>query len=687
MGRWLLTFAMDITSDDCTATVPTAAAPTAPKQRTRVLRPTEEDNGTSLVPPRSAFRWILHNAITSDTELAILSNVCRRWRELVSEYVMELTERVDVAEEWNNRATTGNDTDSPIRYLLLPSMMRAFETKPHNKSEAQGIRSLPDKDHFCVAWFASEGIQQLPWSQLLREDDMLEKILLQVHDTAASRDLTDSVLDTNHSVSEEDQSERVLATAAMEAATTRQLQHHAAAVAAAAATRGPTTFQWQRKAKGVVLSNEWRGYREPIQVLQPFGYALAFVSNIFSTLNQRHRINGLDTDEGDDEYFHATFAVRGATVARPESYCLCMDRVTESSDDHATRMQRLKDRKDLRRSVFPRVVQRGVEMTTTTAPPVVQFLNVDKGSAVTMMTPALECGTLREPFTIFLVGIATEDGCFLSGLRRRFEVGHLYPKDQLADITDSSAVCIFTEDSSPPPADENRHRIGDMDDEDDDDDMIEESSDDDDSDDMPRCNCVFDGVTEKLSVMEDQDERHGRLVRGVLGPGTWHCYTFIVDGVDSMIRIDGLDEPMEVHQNRNSPALLDGLTLGSDHCFGTSLCCGQGSPGEGEGAIAEVAVFGGRMCERDITTLERHLMSKHAIPPQTMGEPWLEDDFHRQARAMFHLVGNPRGKQVPLKYFAKSPNVAWKVYHPVTGNLIRKERIGVKGDESSSTFG
>eukprot|EP00977_Amphora_coffeiformis_P010693 scaffold2510_cov169-Amphora_coffeaeformis.AAC.44 len=670
---------MDIRSEDDTTTTATAQ-----HQQQQNASPMKEDNNTALLP-RCALRWILQNNITSDAELAILSNACRGWRACVLEYVMEL--RTVVKDHGENEATARKNADSPTRYLLLPAMMRAFETKPqNNKSQGANIMSTPDKDHFCVAWFASEGIQQLPWSQLLREDDMLEKMLLEVHDTAASRDLTDSVLETNHSDSDAAEKERPkqLSTAAA-AATTSQLEQQAAA-AAAAATRPSTTFQWQRKATGVVLSNEWRGYREPVQVLKPFGYAPSFVASIFSTLRQQCQTSVLDTD-GDDDYSLATFAVRGATVARPESYCLCMDRVGESFGDHATRLQRLKDRKDLRRSVLPRVIQRGGESTTTT-PPVVQFLNVDKGSAVTMMTPALACGTLREPFTIFLVGIATEDGCFLSGLRRRFELGHLYPKDQLADITDSSAVCLFTEDSSPPSDDDEDDKKEAMDDEDDDDDdMIEQSSDDDDLGDAPRCNCVFEGVTEKLSVMEDQDERHGRLVRGVLGPGAWHCYTFVVDGVDSIIRIDGLEEPMEVHQKRDIPALLDGLTLGSDHCFGTSLCCGQGSPGEGEGAIAEVAVFGGRMDRHDMVTLESHLMNKHAIAPQTMEEPWLEDDLHRQARAMFHLVGNPRGKKVPLKYFAKSPNVAWKVYHPVTGRLIRKERIGCRSDESSSTFG
>ena len=142
------------------------------------------------------------------------------------------------------------------------------------------------------------------------------------------------------------------------------------------------------------------------------------------------------------------------------------------------------------------------------------------------MTPHLSCGPLREPFTIFLVGIATEDGCFLSGLRRRFELGHLYPKDQLADITDSSAICLFTEDSTPPSPKiekDKKKNFKDTEDgmgensSDDEDIMAANSSDDEDLEamnDEPRCDCVFEGVTEKLAVMEDPDERRGRLVRG-----------------------------------------------------------------------------------------------------------------------------------------------------------------------------
>ena len=60
--------------------------------------------------------------------------------------------------------------------------------------------------------------------------------------------------------------------------------------------------------------------------------------------------------------------------------------------------------------------------------------------------------------------------------------------------------------------------------------------------------------------------------------------------------------------------MLDGLTIGSDHCFGMSLCCGNGSGGEGEGAIAEIAVFHGRLDLLDLQVLERQMMKRHGIP-------------------------------------------------------------------------
>ena len=53
--------------------------------------------------------------------------------------------------------------------------------------------------------------------------------------------------------------------------------------------------------------------------------------------------------------------------------------------------------------------------------PVVQFLNIDSNHAVRLVTPKFE-EPIFTPLTVFCVGIATEDGCFFSGLRKKFEM-------------------------------------------------------------------------------------------------------------------------------------------------------------------------------------------------------------------------------------------------------------------------
>ena len=609
--------------------------------------------------PRHALRWIIENSVCSDTQLAVFSNVCSSWRKWVLEFLLEMS---------SNDSFNASVAELPVYSLLLPSMMRAFVEQPQMKRHGISTTS----DHFCVAWFASEGIQELSWSQLQNEDAILERIILEAQDSAASRDLTHDLLDTNHSESEDECTSNSQNHSRVPISTTQRLEEQALRSA------HQTSFQWQRKGRIATLSNEWRGYRAPYEVLHPFGYSATFVEEVFKKLSEDRRTTIPATVESaSNDYSRASFAVRGATVARPESYCMCIDHIDEAFGNQQQRLQRLRDRKDLRRTVLPRVIRR------VDHPPAVQFLNVDKSSAVTLMTPSLACGILKEPFTIFLVGIATEDGCFLSGLRHRFEIGHLYPRDKMAEITDSSGICVFIEDWSPVADVENMEDDGEPADNEneemwDEDDLLRES--------QINCRCVFNGITEKLPEMDDPDDEDlGRLARGLLGPGTWHCYTVIVDETETVIRIDGVQEPMEVHQKRQFSALLDGLTLGSDHCFGTSLCCGQGSPGEGEGALAEVAVFCGRMDICDVTKLEAHLMRKHRIAPQTK-DPWLDDDLYRQARAMFQLVGNPRGNRVPLQFFTKSPNVAWKLYHPVTEQIIKRERIGARNDESSSEW-
>jgi hypothetical protein len=280
------------------------------------------------------------------------------------------------------------------------------------------------------------------------------------------------------------------------------------------------------------------------------------------------------------------------------------------------------------------------------------------------------------------------------------------------------------------------------------------SMDDDNSDDSAassdmKCECIFQGVTDKTIVM-DADE--AMIRRGHLGPGSWHCYVAVFDGDATRIRIDGVEEKVQSDDTcvpasiRGTPlekvrhAMLDGLTIGSDHCFGMSLCCGQsGKRGEGEGAIAELAVFHGRFDQLDINVLEQTLMDKHGIVPrggssthhtnsdcssrggsdlvttsnnQDAAFYWQENEFHRRAHCLYNQGLQPhqirqemRAKgqghairydyprpdkypdpQVPLRFMARHEAVAWKQMDPVTGEPRQISKIGSRLGGSSSDW-
>lgn len=623
----------------------------------------------------------------------------------------------------------------------------------------------------------------------------------------------------------------------------------------------------------VSTCREWRGYQTPLQVLQPFGYSAAFIHDVLalSSLSSSSSSSSpfikepssLQQDSANGSCARqqaalATFAVRGAVIARPESYCFCVESHLEQlraflqSDSNnntnskspptnggsaynAIRWQEYKHsiwrkerrRLDLQRDVLPRLIVRSfpsqsravnlVTEGTAPEPPsvstpsrttvtianqqkqnaCVQFLNASGSHAVCMMTPPFACGPIHEPVTIFCVGIATEDGCFLSGLHQRFELGHLYPNDPVAEATEQSPACIATEvnmgcaTESPVSSSSLRSAAGanvfagtttstpttsldykiirneeafadyrsktsshvgrveefddDADDRDDDGDSSCEGSEEDKTASSSchhhnaKCSCIFRGVGEKVAAL---DEEKPRIIhRGRMGPGMWHCYVAVFDGEKSTIRIDGIQEPMQsdlhgivvpecgesVEQNsRRNKAALDGLTIGSDHCFGMSLCCGNGSGGEGEGAIAELAVFQGRLDLDDIRVLENEMMTRNCIQDNFCIEVqdqstnitgrgnsdsvWIDDEWARQAHALFFLNdldmssystmttkqetptglsllkhnSPPPPPHIPLRFLSRHRSVAWQQTNPVTGQPIHTKRIGCKPGASSS---
>jgi hypothetical protein len=561
---------------------------------------------------------------------------------------------------------------------------------------------------------------------------------------------------------------------------------------------------------------QWNGYSQPMDVLRPFGYAPAFVRR---SLDQARKVASLkqttDLAQTSDRQtmeiephgadgrpslsafssassfsardgrtfflpFHS-IAVRGATYARPEGYCLCWDQdintlyniLDQSGDSKAllrqqewenVRRRRNQRRRELQREVLPTVqwsrrrenAQPSDNNNTSSAmvnsamapsgilQPCVQFLNSDSRHAVRLFTPPFPEGPVSTPLTVFVVAIATEDGCFFSGLKNKFEMGHLYPATADEMLVERSPITLCAEYQGPftrifesvsasslPPSSSL------WDDQDRDnknqqslsavsnfgnrncnsgyfnsDDSSCDASDFEAANGNPdwKCQCPFTGLGDLGSDVDtgssdgegdDGNQDPGHACRGQLGPGSWHCYVAVFDGADSMIRIDGIKEPVtaETPVPPSFKASLDGLTIGSDHTFDMSLCFGQGSDGEGEGAISEIACFKGRLDEQDIQTMESYLMGKHGIevPHRQHHEIALDDEYARKAQALiakswvnYGISNNNNDRAVdlhpvPLRYLARLRQVAWQQINPVTGEVIVVSRIGSRAAANESS--
>lgn len=440
-----------------------------------------------------------------------------------------------------------------------------------------------------------------------------------------------------------------------------------------------------------------------------------------------------------------TFAVRGATFARPDGYCLCWDmqdngdQIMETNDavlnerqqvhrqeQKRSRLLRIKRRRDLQQLVLPRMVLSSKDKR----PPEncaqvpgkrqrsLQFLNAEGSHAVRIMTPPFDCGPIQGPITVFCVGIATEDGCFFSGLNRRYELGHMYPTNPRDALIDQSPVCLATDRgghataATSPFGNTGLHNYSNAHSLDSDDSSCDSHVK------CPalrefgvKCECPIEDMRmgSSLSNYMDEDDdadepREEDICRGQIGPGLWHCYVAVFDGHDSMIRVDGRTEETgfsrqdtdSMQESSSSSSLsmgestMDGLTIGADHCFDMSLCYGDGMNGEGEGAISELAAFKGRMSMADIENMERYLMEKHGIPSRTTGPttPAQEDEWRRQAHGL--IVQPPpwklRGEPVPLRVMAKHKSVAWHRTNVVTGKIVPVSRIGSKHSTGSSDW-
>jgi hypothetical protein len=617
-------------------------------------------------PPLELVDWLVQNAM-SNVELASISNVCHEWRNRAMHALA--------------KPSSSNHNNSVSSALLLPSMLASETTAAVT---------------FCAAWLPPEGIQsfQVP-------------------------------LDSDSDDDDDDDDETLFAPSGAQSYPLDQQEYRQHLLRSNSSSPAPT----------IKASHEWMGYSKAWEVLEPFGYARVFVEQTLLLAAKERSINESAEDECKTiangttanksrsscykykcEKYTPTLAVRGATFARPEGYCLCwdsdgqfeeaqLDTLSRSDNDvhKDMRQQELsralhyskKKRRVLQQDYLPRVLMSSATKDSLSATeggqhPCLQFLNSSGNNAVRMHTPPFDCGTLRGPITMFCVGIATEDGCFVSGLKRRCELGHMYPTNGRDDLIDMSPICIATDKVPENQEDMMEPRKGFA---------ADDSSCDSDSEEQQRgqdqttsCDCPFDSVP---GPDDPEDEREpvneAFIYRGKRGPGSWHCYVAVFGGHNSMIRIDGMTEPLPSNKPGDERAIaLDGLTIGSDHCFDMTLCYGEGCDEEGEGAISELAVFQGRLCMSDIEQLEGHLMKKHGIRrgnPGIQSFLFQEDELRRQARA---LIAQPfpyqLSGQVPLSIVAQDRSVAWKRVNAVTGKSVNIGRIGSKFSTGSSDW-
>jgi len=763
--------------------------------------------------PDVAIRWILKYSCTTNSNLAVISNINKHCRAVTCDVIEEMLKAAQnqnlsssptqittkqLIQQKEEEEIKGNQkvvvTPSFSEYkhlsaLLLPEMtleiLRQAKNNNNSRSSANTVTPnsmIPPSSLFCLAWFHPTGIQIQSIDTNAQSDDEDHNCLSSSSSSSSS---------SKHNGNEEFGGEYRHELWECRQKLQQNISRRAQVLNNSGVIRGlNTNYELAQN-----CSNEWRGYRNAMDVLLPLGYKTYFVQTVLNMASKLSLANNALQAISSDER-ETTFAVRGATFARPQGYCLCwdadqavsklasqlsnldMDNISHKNNDgdesknqrnhihhhnnqtqrnnyklHDLRrrkrkhdkMRRIKMKASLPRIIFSTEVKNPIYQVSnqdsnqnhrrrrrrhgvTTGDDTggvpssailpgkrqkcLQFLNVDGSRAVYLRTPPFECGPVQTPVTMFCVGIATEDGCFVSGLESRFELGHIHGVDPMDKEIDMSPICICAENISGDKS-EGRNEVNcirsyseDISDSSNDDYQIKRKG-------SIVCQC-------KIQYRKSDDENDskeeslclepypGNIYRGQIGPGRWHCYTATFNGDNPIIRVDGCTEQVKNHSKQSRRPygdipVLNGLTIGSDHCFEMPLCCGEGSDGEGEGSIAELIVFRGAMQVEDIECYEKYLMEKHGIVHgqqqifpleesalvENVGNHWQEDLWRRQAHALmshpppYELGG---GASVPLRVAAKHRMVAWHRSNDVTGKNVRVSRIGSKISTGSSDW-
>lgn len=230
--------------------------------------------------PAVAVKWLIKNS-SSNAELAILSNVCRRWRGIASVTILEeiVVQQSMVSENANQKRSP-----PPFSSLLLPSMV-SFLTLPWKESSQDDL-GTHSEETYCVAWFHPDGIEfkQLPEDAADDSDgDHLYMGTKQYgpatgiyagdHRATSGEEAFAPSGELSYAGSDVEGRNGKKGSTRRNHKTRSPAPQSAVSVSASAAAH-PSQ---QQPRDWVSCVYQWNGYSEAIDVLRPFGYAPSFV--------------------------------------------------------------------------------------------------------------------------------------------------------------------------------------------------------------------------------------------------------------------------------------------------------------------------------------------------------------------------------------------------------------------------
>ena len=198
--------------------------------------------------PEIAIRWIVECA-ASNLQLAYYSNVSRRWRSVAMEVVLDQ----------GRKALDSEQEDHANDLLLLPSMVRFLlcqQTSIDNAAET-----------FCIAWFAPEGMD-----------------IIQVSGEG-SGDSSDDIDEDEEIVARRQRSvsPEPFAPGGGQLYAGSEEERKQYSRRQRVRSKSPMAFSTpairaiEAKNDTICCMKQWRGYRDAMEVLRPFGYARKFV--------------------------------------------------------------------------------------------------------------------------------------------------------------------------------------------------------------------------------------------------------------------------------------------------------------------------------------------------------------------------------------------------------------------------